>query len=114
MLGGALSRAVGGQFLQPVDYRAVAAMAVDEAVQGVTTEPPAFGTLDPKHRQSSEQVSERGADRAGLFARRSITRLAASPIGFLTLTQSAHRPDRYGRLRRFATMPSAPSAHACR
>ncbi len=39
-------------------------------------------------------------------------RVAAGALGFRTLIQSAHRLDRYGRSRRLATMPSAPSAHA--
>ena len=34
--------------------------------------------------------------------------------GFLTLIQSGERPDRYGRSRRLATMPSRPMAQACR
>jgi hypothetical protein len=41
-------------------------------------------------------------------------RVAAGASGFFTFTQSAHRPERYGRSRRFATMPSAPSAQAWR
>jgi hypothetical protein len=44
----------------------------------------------------------------------SITLVAAGASGFLTLTQSGERPDRYGRSRRLATMPSRPMRHACR
>jgi hypothetical protein len=43
----------------------------------------------------------------------SIVRVAAGAPGFRTFTQSAHRPDRYGRSRRFATMPSSPMAQTC-
>ena len=44
----------------------------------------------------------------------SLTRVAAGAAGSSIFIQSAHRPLRYGLSRRFATMPSAPSAQACR
>ena len=37
----------------------------------------------------------------------SMTLVAAGASGFLTLIQSGERPERYGRSRRFATMPSS-------
>src|SRR5262245_26497380 len=44
----------------------------------------------------------------------SMMRVAAGASGFFTLTQSGDRPERYGASRRFDTMPSRPSAQACR
>jgi hypothetical protein len=38
-----------------------------------------------------------------------ITLVAAGASGFLTLSQSGERPERYGRPRRLATMPSSPT-----
>jgi hypothetical protein len=55
--GGALSRAVGGEFVKPREDRAVAAMAVDEAVQRVATEPPALCALDAEHGELADEVS---------------------------------------------------------
>ena len=43
----------------------------------------------------------------------SMIRIAAGASGFFTLIQSGDLPDRYGRSRRLATMPSSPSAQAC-
>jgi hypothetical protein len=61
--GGALSWAVGGQFLEPFDDRAVAAVAVDQAGQRVATEPPTLGAFNPEHGELAEQVGERGAEK---------------------------------------------------
>jgi hypothetical protein len=63
--GGALARAIGGERFQPRDDGAVAALLVNQPVQGIAALPPAFRALDPDHRQLAEQVSERGAERAG-------------------------------------------------
>ena len=43
----------------------------------------------------------------------SASRLTAGAAGFFTFTQCGERPDLYGEPRRFDTMPSQPSAHAC-
>jgi hypothetical protein len=43
----------------------------------------------------------------------SASRFTAGAAGFLTLSQCADRPGRYGEPRRFDTMPSQPSAQAC-
>jgi hypothetical protein len=42
----------------------------------------------------------------------SASRFTAGEAGFLTLIQSADRPNRYGEPRRFDTMPSQPSLQA--
>jgi hypothetical protein len=44
----------------------------------------------------------------------SAIRLIAGLSGFFTLIQSGHRPDRYGRSRRFATMPSGEKENRAR
>jgi hypothetical protein len=56
----------------------------------------ALQAASPFHRQSS-----------------SASRRTAGDAGFLTLSQCAERPARYGEPKRFETMPSQPSAHAC-
>jgi hypothetical protein len=43
----------------------------------------------------------------------SASRFTAGAAGFLTFSQCADRPARYGEPSRFDTMPSQPSAHAC-
>jgi hypothetical protein len=65
---GAPARAVAGQRVKPRDDGAVAAMLVNQPVQGIATEPPALRAFDAEHVELAEQVSERGADGAGLFA----------------------------------------------
>ena len=52
----ALARAVGRQLLKPFDDRAVAAMLVNQAAQGVAAEPPALRAFDPDHVELTEQV----------------------------------------------------------
>jgi hypothetical protein len=42
----------------------------------------------------------------------SASRFTAGAAGFLTLSQSFDRPNRYGEPRRFETMPSQPSLQA--
>jgi hypothetical protein len=42
----------------------------------------------------------------------SASRVAAGALGFLTFTQCAERPERYGEPSRFDTMPSQPSLEA--
>ena len=42
----------------------------------------------------------------------SASRFTAGALGFLTLSQSSDRPNRYGEPRRFDTMPSQPSVQA--
>ena len=44
----------------------------------------------------------------------SASRLTAGALGFLTFTQCATRPERYGEPSRFETMPSQPSLQASR
>jgi len=63
--GVAPSRAVGCQLVEPVEHGAVAAMLVNQPVQGVAAEAPALRALDAQHRELTEQVRERGADGAG-------------------------------------------------
>ena len=41
----------------------------------------------------------------------SASRLTAGAVGFLNLSQSVVRPDRYGEPSRFDTMPSSPVRH---
>ena len=43
----------------------------------------------------------------------SASRFTAEAAGFLTFSQCADRPARYGDPSRFDTMPSQPSAQAC-
>ena len=62
------------------------------------------------------------ADPAGVVARlaphqfhsSSASRVTAGAAGFLTFTQQSARPERYSEPSRFDTMPSQPSAQACR
>ena len=44
----------------------------------------------------------------------SASRFTAGAAGFLIFTHRSPRPDRYGEPSRFETMPSQPSAQACR
>src|SRR5262249_45806853 len=63
--GAALARAVSRQLVEPFDDSAVAAVAVNQPVQGITTESPALRTFTPDHGELAEQVRERGAERTG-------------------------------------------------
>jgi hypothetical protein len=49
----------------------------------------------------------------GPFLLRALRLVTAGAFGFFSLVQSGDRPDRYGRSRRLATMPSSPNLHAC-
>jgi hypothetical protein len=49
----------------------------------------------------------------GLPPSSSAFRVTGGAFGFLTLSQCADRPDRYGDPSRFDTIPSQPSLQAC-
>jgi hypothetical protein len=65
------------------------------------------------NNQVSVEDSHCGRAAPHLLQSSSSTRFAAGAAGFLVLIQQSLRPDRYGVPRRFETMPSHPSAHAC-
>jgi hypothetical protein len=52
--GGALARAIRREPGEPFEDRAVAAMLVDQPVQGIATEPPALRAFDPYDRELAE------------------------------------------------------------
>ena len=79
--------------------------------------------LDGPRRHGVRDAGGRGAVQASMMAcssgwvthvrhSSSASRFTAGALGFLTLSQSSDRPNRYGEPRRFDTMPSQPSLQA--
>jgi hypothetical protein len=52
-------------------------------------------------------------DSGNAYAHSSASRLTAALLGLLIFSQCGDRPDTYGDPRRFDTIPSNPSLHAC-